>query len=220
MTVDSARNAMAWLRARASSTPCEATGHLLEVTTGMPRSSASHMCAKLARHAGWTRRDFDENVSLRGAQPFEGGRPTAHAGVLGDRAPAARGQVENRREVESVRVVDEPVSPIGKTDDRDTGCRSCGRGAPPCRRGPATCPPCQSRPARCGLYRVGAELAHSVKSDRLDPRGSGTLEMAPWTPRVSSHARARSAFARQLLVAYRERLSAGRLPRRVPQGDP
>ena len=44
MTVDSARNATPWRRASAaSSAPCRATGHLLEVTTGIRRCSASRM---------------------------------------------------------------------------------------------------------------------------------------------------------------------------------
>jgi hypothetical protein len=44
MTVDSARNSVPSSRASsASSTPCRATGHLFEVTTGIPRRSALRM---------------------------------------------------------------------------------------------------------------------------------------------------------------------------------
>jgi hypothetical protein len=59
--------------------------------------------------------DLDEEVGLGRAQALECGRQALDAGELGDRRPAG-GKLERGSEIESVRVMAEPIARVGKAN--------------------------------------------------------------------------------------------------------
>ena len=105
ITVDSARNATLCSRASSVSwTPCRATGHLLEVTTGPAPKSLPHV-----RDAGLaarrTRGHLDEHVGVCRSKTFDRAAPMANAGQLTERPPAGH-VLEQDPWVEAIGVVD------------------------------------------------------------------------------------------------------------------
>ena len=147
------RNATPRLRASsASSTPCSATGHLLDVTTGIraPERLAHVREAGLAV-AGRARRHLHEQVGFGGAQPFDRARPARTPGCSAIDRSIGR-QAEQRPEVESVAVVDEPVSRVGETDDRDAD------------------PVPAREPLRLRVERAHEPPAHRAEAHQPDPQ--------------------------------------------------
>ena len=173
MTVDSARKATPRSRANATScTPRRATGHLLEVTTGIPRP-APRACGQSGLAVGGrARRHLDENLSFGGPEPFDRTRPRTRADRSAIDFPPrpARGG----RDIEAVLVIDESVPGIGEAHDRDAD--AIPPAAPPASQGHgrAIDPPCQSRQARYALASPrGRYVSHPVKRDGSAHRRTG-----------------------------------------------
>jgi hypothetical protein len=143
-------------RWRCSRPPCQplhgSEGSRDEAHRDPPLERLAHVHQARLAIGGRARRHFHEQVRFGGAEPVDRARPPAHAGLLRDRR-SIRGPSEHGREVESLRVVDESVARVGKTDDRDADAVS-GR-----------------EPRGLRVERAHEPLAHRAEADDPDAQG-------------------------------------------------